>query len=51
MYIYITTLVKPCARQARDRGLESHSGQFSIWNRKTLAQNEYKIYRSDSKHI
>ena len=23
---------------------ESHSGQLSIWNRKTLAQNEYHTY-------
>ena len=25
------------------RGFESHSGQLSIYNRKTLAQNEYHI--------
>ena len=34
MYIYI----------ARGPGFESHSGQLSIWNRKTLPQYEYHIY-------
>ena len=28
----------------RGRGFESHSGQLSIWNRKTLAQYEYHMY-------
>ena len=37
-------MVRACARYARGRGFESHSGQLSIWNRKTLAQNEYHIY-------
>ena len=39
MYIYI-----------RGRGFKSHSGQLSIWNRKTLAQNEYHIYRQIPLH-
>ena len=35
MYIYICIY----------SGLESHLGQLSIWNRKTLAKNQYYIYR------
>ena len=34
MYIYI----------ARGPGFESHSGQLSVWNRKTLPQYEDHIY-------
>ena len=30
---------------------ESHSGQLSTWNRKTLAQNEYHIYIKHFKNI
>ena len=35
---------RACARLARGRGFEFHSGQLSIWNQKTLAQYEYHIY-------
>ena len=34
IYVYI----------AQGCGFESHSGQLSIWDRKTLAQYEYHIY-------
>ena len=42
-----SSVVRASARSAQGRGFESHSGQLSIWNRKTLAQNEYHIYSSD----
>ena len=29
------------------RCVESHSGELSIWKKKTLAQNEYHIYRQN----
>ena len=32
------------------RGFESHSGELSIWNRKTLAHNKYHIYRQTPLH-
>ena len=36
-----SSVVRACAQEARGHGFESHFGQLSIWNRKTLAQNEY----------
>ena len=41
---------RACARLARGRGFEFHSGQLSIWNQKTLAQYEYHIYRQIPLH-
>ena len=43
-------MVRACARRARDRRFEPHSGQLSIWNRKTLPQNEYHMYRQIPLH-
>ena len=37
-------MITACARQARGRKFESHSGQHFEWNHKTLAQNELYTY-------
>ena len=41
IYIYILHIY---INSKRGCGFESHPGQLSIWNRKTLAQNEYHTY-------
>ena len=49
--IYIQSMVYMWyAYGIQGRGFKSHSGQLSIWNRKTLAQNEYHIYRQIPLH-
>ena len=46
-YLFFVSKNYSCIEDAKNKrgpGFESHSSQLSIWNRKTLAQNEYHRY-------